>query len=225
MIGKREDPASGRRRGCRSRSGCLAVILLLLIAAGAWLARGSVGGWVAGLELGGTAEPSERLAVAAEEKLDAIARNGLREEVRFTEAELQSLLAFRAGPALPSGIEEPRIDVQDSIVVLSARLRPEELEGFATLEDIRSALSDSSRVITGLQPVVERPGEILVRVHRLQVGSFVFPPIMLPAVVGGLAGQGVPTSDGAVVLRVPRDIAGVRIEGDDVVLEPELSPR
>lgn len=225
MTRKRDGSASDRGRGCAGRLGCLAVILLLLAAGGAWLARDSVGGWMADLELGGSAEPSERLANEAEQKLDAIARDGLGEEVRFTEAELQSLLVFRAGPALPPGIEEPRIDVQDSIIVLSARLRPEQLEGFSTPDAIRSALSDSSRVITGLFPVVERPGEVLVRVRSLQMGSVVLPPIMLPAVVGSLERQGVPTSDGAILLRVPRDIAGVRIDGDDVVLEPDLSRR
>ncbi len=224
MTSEHEESGSGRR-GCARRVGCLAVILLLLAAAGVWLARDSVGGWMAGLEVGGTPEPSERLARAAEEKLDGIARDGLGAEIRFSESELQSLLVFRAGPALPAGIEEPRIDVQDSIIVLSARLRPDELEGFTTPDAVQSALSDSSRVTTGLLPAVERPGEILVRVRSLQMGSFVFPPVMLPAVVGGLAKQGVPTSDGAVVLRVPRDIAGIRIEGDDVVLEPDLSPR
>lgn len=225
MTRERDDSVSDRRRGCTGRAGCLAVILLLLVAAGAWLARDSVAGWMAGLELGAPSEPSERLARGAEQRLEAIAREGLDEEIRFTEAELQSLLSFRAGPALPAGIEEPRIDVQDSIIVLSARLRPEQLEGFATPDAVRSALSDSSRVITGLAPVVERPGEVLVRVRSLQMGSFVFPPIMLPAVVGGLAREGVPTSDGAVVLRVPRDVGGIRIEGDDVVLVPDLSQR
>lgn len=180
---------------------------------------------MAGLEFGGVAEPSEQLASAAEQKLDAIARDGLQSEVRFSEAELQSLLVYRAGPALPSGVEEPRIDVQDSIIVLSARLRPEQLEGFTAPDAVRSALSDSSRIIAGLAPEVARPGEVLIRVRSLQMGSVVIPPIMLPAVVGSLARQGVPTSNGAVVLRVPREIASVRVDGEDVVLAPDLSPR
>lgn len=225
MIRRRDGSASDHGRGCAGRLGCLALIVLLLVAAGAWLARDSLGGWMAELELGGSMEPSERLASEAERKLDAIARGGLGEEVRFSEAELQSLLVFRAGPALPPGIEEPRVDVQDSIIVLSARLLPEQLQGFSAPDAVRSALSDSARVITGLLPVVEQPGEVLVRVRSLQMGSVVIPPIMLPAVVGSLERQGVPTSDGAVVVRVPRNIGGVRIEGDDVVLEPDLSPR
>lgn len=224
MTRELAEAGSDRRSGCLRRLGCLA-ILLLLLAAGAWLARDSLGGWMAGLELGGTAQPSEQLARDAEQKLDAIARDGLDGEVRFSEAELQSLLVYRAGPALPPGVEEPRIDVQDSIIVLSARLRPDRLEGFAAPDAVQSALSDSSRVITGLVPEIARPGEVLVRVRSLQMGSVVIPPIMLPAVVGGLARQGIPTSDGAVVVRVPREIVGIRIEGEDVVLEPDLSPR
>src|SRR5690606_9964032 len=105
-------------------------LLLVLAAGGAWLARGSLGGWLDRLEIGAPSEPSERLAGAVEEKLDRLAREGLTGEVRLSEVELQSVLTYRAAPALPAGVEDPRIDVQDSIVVMSARIRPDRLEGF-----------------------------------------------------------------------------------------------
>lgn len=210
--------AARNRRGCTRGLGC--VLLLFLLGAGVWLARDPIGDWMGRLELGVESEPSEALARSAETKLDRIAREGLTEEVRLSEAELQSLLTYRSGPALPPGIEEPRVDVQDTLVVLSARLRPDELEGFPTADAIRSALADTSRVTSGLLPELDGPGRILLRVRSLQVGSIVIPPPMLPALVAGLEAQGVPTSAGAVVVPVPSSVGSIRIEGDDLVLSP-----
>lgn len=211
--------ASGGRR--RRKAGCPAVwLLLLLLAVAAWIGRDALGDWMGRLELGGPAEVSEQLARRAEEKLNRVAREGLREETRLSEAELQSFLTYRGGAALPAGVEDLRVDVQDSLVVLSARLRTDELEGYSVPDALSSVLSDTSRVIAGLAPSVERPGELLLRVRSLQIGAFVIPPLMLPAVVGGLKARGVRTSGGAVVLGLTPDVGDVRIEGDEVVLVP-----
>ena len=213
------------RRRRVGRSGCAAILLLLAAAAvAAWIGRDAIGDWLGRLEPGVGADASERLARAAEAKLNRVAREGLQEETRLSEAELQSLLTYRAGPALPAGIEDPRVDIQDSLVVLSARLRPDSLEGYAAPDAVLSALSDTSRLVTGLVPQVERRGELRLRVRRLQIGELVIPPMMLPAVLGGLRAQGVPTSGGAVVLHVTRDLAAVRLEDDDVVLVPAAPP-
>lgn len=202
----------------RRSLGCAAV--LVACAAAIWLLRDPIGDWMGRLDPGGRSEPSEQLARSAEAKLEAIAREGLTRELRLSEAELQSLLTYRSAPVLPPGVEDPQIDVQDTIVVLSARLRPAELDASLGLEGLAAALGDTSRVLAGLAPAVERPGEILVRVRTLQLGSMVIPPLMLPAILGGLRSQGVPTSGGAVLIPVPPDVGGVSLDGDDVVLHP-----
>ncbi|MGI9039285.1 MAG: hypothetical protein ACR2GQ_10525 [Gemmatimonadota bacterium] len=206
------------RRGCRSGLGCL--LLLLLLAGGAWLARDRISDWMGRLEIGGNREPSERLAQSAERKLDRIAREGLTEEVRLSEAELQSILTYRSGASLPAGVEDPQIDVQDSIVVLSARIRPDDLEGFKTPDMVRSFMADSSRVLVGLVPAVERAGELEIQVRSLQVGELVLPSMALPLVVQGLASEGIRTSNGRIVTPMHRDVGAIRLDGDDVVLVP-----
>lgn len=208
--------ASGR--GCARGIGC--VVILALLAGGAWMARDSIGDWMGRFELRGSGEPSERLAGQAEDRLNRIAREGMNDEVRFSEAELQSLLTYRSGPALPPGLEDPQVDVQDSVVVLSARLRPDSLVGFSAPDALRSTMGDTTRVIAGIVPSRGSPGETLLRVRSLQIGAFVVPPLMLPAVVRSLEQQGVGTRDGAIVVPLFPGIDEVRLDGDDVVLVP-----
>lgn len=173
------------------------------------------------LELGVRGEPSERLAERAEEKLNRIAQTGLTDEVRFSEAELQSLLTYRGGPALPPGVEDPQVDVQDTVVVLSARLRPDSLDGFSAPDALSSTMGDTARVIAGLVPSKGGPGETWLRVRSLQLGSFVVPPLMLPVVVRSLEQQGVRVRNGAIVVPLFPGVHELRLDGDDVVLMPE----
>lgn len=196
------------------------VVIVALLAAGAWIARDSVGDWMGRLELGASGEPSERLAERAEQKLNRIARAGLTSEERFSESELQSLLTYRGGPALPPGIEDPRVDVQDTIVVLSARLRPDSLDGFSAPDVLRSTMGDTTRVIAGLVPSRGGPGETRLRVRSLQIGAFVVPPMMLPVVVRSVEQQGVRVEDGAIVVPLLPGVDEIRLDGDDVVLIP-----
>jgi len=206
--------ASGR--GCRRSAGC--VVLLALLAAGAWMARESIGNWMGRFELRAGGQPSERLARQAEDRLNRLARDGLNGDVRFSEVELQSLLTYRSGPALPPGIEDPRVDVQDSVVVLSARLRPDSLTGFSVPAALRSTIGDTTRVIAGLVPSRGDPGEAWLRVRSLQIGAFVVPPLMLPAVMGSLDQQGIRVRNGAIAMPLLPGAAEVRLDGDDIVL-------
>jgi hypothetical protein len=206
-------------RGCARSIG--GMVVLVLLALGVWMARGSIGDWMGRLELGASGEPSERLAGRAEEKLNRIAQEGLTEELRFSEAELQSLLTYRGGPALPPGVEDPQVDVQDTIVVLSARIRPDNLDGFSAPDALRSTMGDTTRVITGLVPSKGSPGETRLRVQSLQIGTLVVPPLMLPLVVRSLEQQGVRVTDGAIVVRLFPGVDEVRLQGDDILLIPE----
>lgn len=197
------------------------MVLLGLLLAGAWIARDSIGDWVGRLEPGVGGEPSERLAREAEEKLSRLAQEGLSGELRFSQAELQSLLTYRGGQALGPGIDDPRVDVQDTIVVLSARIRPDSLDGFSAPDALRSTMGDTTRVVAGLVPSKGRPGETWLRVRSLQIGNFVVPPLMLPLLVRSLEQQGVRVTDGAIVIPLLPGVDEVRLDGDDIVLIPE----
>lgn len=204
--------------GKSSRIGCV-LILLVLFGAG-WLARDTIAGWLAGVEFGTGSAPSERLAEAAEDKIDRMLRDGVRSPVRFSEAELQSLLTFRIAPSLPQGIEDLQIDVQDSVIVLSALVRAEDLKEVSIPDALKTMLADTSRVMTALLPSVGRPGWLTVQMRNLQIGGFVVPTFILPVIVEGLAIEGLRTSDGAFVAPLPGEVGKIRIDGDDIVIEP-----
>jgi hypothetical protein len=208
-------------KNTKSRLGCL--VVLGVLAAAAWLGRGTIAGWLAGFEIGLRSAPSERLAQQAEGKIERLFRLGLTEPVRFSEAELQSLLTYRALPDFPPGIEDPQVDVQDSVVVVSALVRPDDLESSGP-DAVMSLLADTSRVISAVTPSIRRPGLLAVTVETLQVGSFVVPSLMIPMLVATLSEQGLSTSGAALVAPVPRDVARVEIDGDDVVLSPAEQP-
>jgi hypothetical protein len=206
----------------KSRVGRFLILLLLL--GGGWLARDTIAGWLGGAKIGVGSVPSERLARTAENKVERLLRNGLNGPVRFSEAEIQSLLSYRASPWLPAGIEDPRVDVQDSVIIVSARVRPAELRDVSAPDVLRTMLADSSRVIAVLLPSVDRPGRLSVSLRSLQIGGFVVPAFMLPMIVEGLAFEGFQASGGAILAALPGEVGAVRIEGDDVLIEP-TAPR
>ncbi len=204
--------------GKSSRLGCVAVLLVLLGAG--WLARDTIAGWLAGVEFGTGSAPSERLADSAEDKIDRMLRDGVRGPVEFSEAELQSLLTFRVAPSLPSGIEEPQVDIQDSTIVLSGLVRADDLNGVSLPDVLRSMMADTSRVTMSLLPSVDRPGRLTVQMRNLQIGDFVVPTFMLPMVVEAIALEGLRTSGGVFVAPLPGEVADIRIDGEGVVIEP-----
>lgn len=206
-------------KNMKLRLGCLVVLGAL---AAAWLGRGTIAGWLSGFEIGMRSAPSERLAEQAEGKIERLFRLGLTEPVRFSEAELQSLLTYRALPGFPPGIEDPQVDVQDSVVVVSALVRPDDLESGP--DAVMSLLADTSRVVSAVTPSIRRPGLLVVTVETLQVGSFVVPSLMIPMLVATLSEQGLSTSGAALVAPVPGDVGSVEIDGDDLILMPEERP-
>jgi len=202
----------------KRKGGCL-LVLFVILGAG-WLARDTISGWLATVEFGTGSVPTERMAEAAEDRVERLVRDGLNREVRFSEAELQSLLTYRAMPFLPSGIQNPRIDVQDSVIVVSALVRPADMTDVAAPDALRAMLADSSWVTVVVVPTVDRPGRLSVDVRSLQVGELVVPAFLLPMIIEGLASEGFQTSGGSIVAPLPEEVAAVRIEGDDFVIQP-----
>ncbi len=204
-------------KNCLARVGCLA--LILVVVAGGWLFRDDLAGWWRRLEITSASQPSEDLAERATQKLEAVtARDGMR-RLELSQAEIQSLLTYRAGPLLPAGITEPVVELRDSTVLLSARVDPRGLEGLASPEVVERLFSDSARVVVELWPGVLTPGVARVEILTLQAGSIVVPSMMVPWILESIEMPGVETTGVTLLLPTPGRVADFEVESGKLVLE------
>jgi len=164
-----------------------------------------------------SSEPSEDLARRAEQKLNSLSREG-PSEVTFSESELQSLLTYRAAPYFPRGLEDPIVDVRDSTIVLSALVRPGDLEEYAPPDIMQQFLSDTSRVVATIVPGLRRPGMGQVTVTSLQAGALVVPAIAVPFILQSLEIPGMDASGSDILIPLSTAVTGVSIGDASVTI-------
>ena len=204
--------------------GCLTLLVGLAVAG--WLYRGDIVEWWSGLlgEEVAAAEPSPELAARAEEKLETLLAGEADEEVRLSETELQSYVRYRLASRLPEGVEEPTVDLRDSLVHLAASLDLVRLgETSRAAESLRRFMGDSAKVNSELYPKVQGRGLGGLQIVSLQAGLVPVPPMFIPRI---LAQAGFETEDGrTVVFPIPLDVREIRIENEEIVLRQEREER
>ena len=205
-------------KNCLARIGCLA--LILVVVAGGWFFRDDISGWWRRLEITSASQPSEDLAERATLKLEAAMASGDGGwKLELNQAEIQSLLTYRAEPILPGGISEPVVELRDSTVLLSARVDPRRLEGLASPEVVERLFSDSAKVVVELWPGVVAPGVARVEIVTLQAGSIVVPSMMVPWILESIEMPGVETTGVMLLLPTPGRVTRFEIEKGKLVLE------
>ncbi len=204
-------------KNCLARIGCLS--LVLIVVGGGWWFREDIAGWLQRLEITSASRPSEQLAARASEKLESFATPDGGDELALSQAELQSLLTYRAQPLFPEGISEPVVEVRDSTVVLSASVDPQGLEGLASPEVVERLFPDSARVLVELWPGVVSPGIARVEVLKLQAGSIMVPSLMIPWILDSIEMPGVETTGVTLFLPTPGRVSRFAVDGDRLVLE------
>ncbi|MGB5304382.1 MAG: hypothetical protein WBO43_14925 [Gemmatimonadota bacterium] len=204
-------------KNCLARIGCLT--LILVVVAGGWFFRDDIASWWRRLEITSASQPSEDLAERATSKLEAMASSDGARRLDLSQAEIQSLLTYRAEPMLPAGISEPVVELRDSTLLLSARVDPRGLEGLASPEVIERLFSDSAKVVVELMPGVVAPGVAQVEVVTLQAGSIVVPSMMVPWILESVELQGVETTGVMLLLPTPGRVTHFEVAGGKLVLE------
>jgi hypothetical protein len=206
-------------RNFLARIGCLTLIVVAVL--GAWHFRADISRALGRVDVVASAsEPSESLARQAEEKLTSLSNDG-DAQVSFTESELQSLLTFRVAPYLPRGIEDPLVDVRDTVIVLSALIRPDELEEFATPELLQQFLADTARVAATLIPGLRRPGMGQVTVTSLQAGALVIPSLAVPFVLQSLEVPGMDASGSDILIPLSPSVSGITMGDASITIRME----
>jgi len=217
LSARGDGPGVGMIKNCLARIGCLA--LILVVVAGGWLFRDDIAGWWRQLEITSASQPSENLAERATSKLEAMASRDGPQRLELGQAEIQSLLTYRAEPMLPAGISDPVVELRDSTLLLSARVDPRGLEGLASPEVVERLFSDSAKVVVELLPGVVAPGVAQVEVMTLQAGSIVVPSMMVPWILESIEMQGVETTGVMLLLPTPGRVTHFQVAAGKLVLE------
>ena len=199
-----------------ARLGCLG--LILLVVAGVWWLRDDIGGVWNRLQIT-SSRPSEALAERAVDKLDEFAAADEGSSLELSQAEIQSLLTYRAAELFPPGVSDPLVEVGDSTLLFSARVDPRELEGVASPELLERFLSDSTRLIAELDPDLVQPGIAGVEVVTLQAGSLVVPSLMVPWILEGLRLDGFEARGRMLLIPVSARVERFEVTGGALVLE------
>ena len=203
-------------KNCLSRIGCLTLILVV-VAAGWWF-RDDIAGWWNRLEITASSQPSEDLARRAEEELGRLAEAGGAAGLELSQAEIQSLLTYRAEPLLPAGVSDLLVELRDSTLLVSARVDPKELDGLASPELVERLLSDSARVVVELAPGVLQPGVATIEVVTLQAGSVVVPSMMIPWILGSLDLPGVEATGKLLLIPLPARVERFEVESGELIV-------
>ena len=217
MSSRGDGPGVEMIKNCLARIGCLA--LILVVVAGGWLFRDDIAGWWRQLEITSASQPSENLAERATSKLEAMASGDGPQRLELGQAEIQSLLTYRAEPMLPAGISDPVVELRDSTLLLSARVDPRGLEGLASPEVVERLFSDSAKVVVELLPGVVAPGVAQVEIVTLQAGSIVVPSMMVPWILESIEIQGVETTGVMLLLPTPGRVTHFQVAAGKLVLE------
>ena len=207
-------------KNCLARIGCLTMILVVV--AGGWIYRGDIADWWTRLQRqSAPSEPSESLATEAMTKLEELGTSSEPLTIRLTEPELQSLLTFRVGPALPDGVTEPAVEVRDSTLVLSAEIDLDAYTDPKTASALRSLLGDSTRVTVEVEPGVIRPGVGQVRIGALQAGALPVPSIMVPLLLEQVEIPGADVAGRTLLFALPVEMSRLNVADGSLELETE----
>jgi hypothetical protein len=190
--------------------GCLGLIAMLLIG---WLYRDQVvreaQRLLSGAEQSSSVavRPGARTLASAQSKIDSL-RRSRADSVVLTPSEVASLLGSGLDPGVRNDLDSLQVRLLDNEIALSARLRTSRLTGQA-IGPFSFALRSSEPVeATGPVRVIERGrGEWMVRSFRIR--GFPIPTDLVPRLVAGALGDG---ARRAVTLRLPRGVAGIRVQ-------------
>jgi hypothetical protein len=202
--------------------GCASLLLILLVVGGAVWYWGPelprfVTEWRATAEMvPETASPE--VGEAARERFEHFLAGG-SEEVRFVEAELESLLRWEIAEMLPDGIRDPEIRIRNGELSLGLRIARSLIPRIPELDAIQGFLPDTVPVQLRGRLITVDGGDAGFVVNRLEAASIPIPSRFIPPIaelVSPYAGGDLPPE--IIRIPLPEGIRTVRIEGEELIL-------
>jgi hypothetical protein len=204
--------------------GCLRRLLGLVLLAGivwvAWEHGPQVRSWVAdrlGIETA-RSEPSPELAQRAMARYRTLLE-GRRDEVSFTQEEIESVMRWELDGLLPPGASVPTVRFQDSEATVGMGVALEVLPRIPELDGLMEILPDTVQVtFRGLLFTLEG-GEAVFLVRRIEAASVPLPRRLNARILDslGLGGRS-DLPPATVPVPLPPGIRSVYIHGDRLIM-------
>ncbi|MGH7482938.1 MAG: hypothetical protein ACRELV_12355 [Longimicrobiales bacterium] len=205
--------------GCLGRS--LAALLLLGLFVLAWFQRERIMAVADRLTSGAAVEetPSPALAERAEQKLASLSLDSPPPRVAFSEAEVQSLVQYRIGHALPPYLLDPKISIEDARMQVDARVPTEAMPDLPGAGEFASLLPDTTDVTAHATMLPLDSGRVALAVGEMSAAKIPLPARMIPSLLGRIGRTdeiGLP--DDAIPLRLPAGACTAYLRADSLVL-------
>ena len=216
--------------GCISRLGCL--VLLVLLAAGAWLWRDR---WLHLVDRSPSAGGDTAVVVGREGEWQPLTPQG-GERARRALAQLEQpngplavtvavpdLAAYvyqELARQLPPSADSVQAMAKGDRLYLRASVRIQELGAREMLGPLAAMLGDRERLEIGGNLRVVRPGLGELVVRELRVGQLPIPPGLIPRIVRQISRRDRPAgiSDSGLPLQLPPHIGDVRVVGGTMTI-------
>jgi hypothetical protein len=207
-------------RGCLTR--LLGLALLLALAAGAWLYRAPLqAAWrrFRHHDVALQAAPSRDLAVRTERRIATLERADRPARLSLHQSEIQSLVHYELAPQLPGYLRDPRIQLQDGRVKVTARVPTAALPEFPGSSEIMGLLPDTADISTTGRLLPLDSGRVALTLDDLSAASIPLPSRLIPALLtraGRRDEPGLPQN--ALAVTLPAGACTAFVSGDSLVL-------
>ncbi|MGH7506484.1 MAG: hypothetical protein ACRELX_12565, partial [Longimicrobiales bacterium] len=162
---------------------------------------------------------SPALADRAEAKLASLGGASPPPRVAFGEAEVQSLVQYRIGHALPPYLLDPRISLENEHMRVEARVPREAMPDLPGAGEFASLLPDTTDVSARVTLLPLDSGRVALAVGEMSAAKIPLPARMIPALlrrIGRTDEVGLP--EDAIPLRLPAGACTAYLRADSLVL-------
>ncbi len=173
---------------------------------------------LSGSEPAAAAVPSQALADEAQAKLTDLSAGRIA-SASFAEAELQSLLMYEYQGLLPAFVDSPRVDIEDSRIIVTGRMPIDRLPDVDGMRQAAALLPDTTDLSLKAQVLPLGNGRVALAVDDITVSRIPLPQrLYAPALerLGRRDEAGLPSD--ALAVPLPPGVTNAYVRGDSLVL-------
>ena len=220
---------------CLSKIGCLAVLGIIVVGAGAWWLNGGTLPFVGSNGDRGESGVAERTlawssltdaTAGGAEAIASLGRTNGPAYVTLSPGDIAGFLATGIARTLPRSAKDPQVAIEGNRLHLRALMAIRDLAGEGALGKtlgitLGRALGDMDTLhIAGTIDVL-RPGMAQYHVNKLAVRSIDIPPRLIPQIIRSMrerVAMADSLADDALPIPLPQSIGDIRIAGDRITL-------